>query len=354
MRGASRQPGVVPRLTQVSHRFTMALLVAFWLLFAQAGILRAGSLVINSENDFFGSAGTDRYYTNGVKVTWIPEQPPRWADQLGDRFCAWEGRTAAKRKVAFSFGQNIYTPRDIERPELITDDRPYAGWLYAGVGMHDRSARRLDTIEVILGMVGPQSYAREVQTWWHEQVIGLNNTREPRGWDNQLANEFGAVLLRERKWRIYEHRWQNGFGLDCITHLGLAFGNIYTYAGSGGEVRWGFGLPDDFGTSHSRPAGDASGLTASEWRYPETPLAVHFFIRADGRGVARNIFLDGNTFADSHSVDRKLFVGDLSAGLNLTICRGMNLTYTHVYQTREFDQQDLAHIYGSLSLSITY
>jgi len=338
----------------VSFHSALAGFVVFLLVVVPAGGLQADSLVITSENDFFGSAGTDRYYTNGVKVTVIPQEPPRWADQLGDRFCAWEGRAKSKRKAAFSFGQNIYTPRDIEQSDLIVDDRPYGGWLYAGIGIHDRTERQLDTSEVVIGMVGPQSYAREVQTCWHEQVIGLNNTREPRGWDNQLANEFGVVLLRERKWRIYEQRWANGFGFDCITHLGAALGNIHTYANSGGEVRFGWSLPDDFGTSHSRPAGDASGLTASEWQYPDTPLAAHFFIRADGRGVARNIFLDGNTFADSHSVDRKLFVGDLSAGVNLTICRGVNLTYTHVYQTREFDQQVLAHIYGSLTLAVTY
>ncbi|MDH3393293.1 MAG: lipid A deacylase LpxR family protein [Desulfobulbaceae bacterium] len=315
---------------------------------------QADSLVINNENDFFGSAGTDRYYTNGGKITVIPEKPPQWADQLGDKICAWEKREMSQRKIAFSVGQNIYTPRDIERTDLIADDRPYGGWLYLGMGIHDRTDSRLDTNEIILGMVGPQSYARDVQIFWHERVIGLNNTREPSGWNNQLKNEFGVVLLRERKWRIYEHQWKNGFGFDCITHLGGALGNIHTYANTGGEVRYGFSLPTDFGTSQSRPAGDASGLTASDWQYPDNPFAAHIFLRIDGRGVARNIFLDGNTFTDSHSVDRKLLVGNISAGINLTLWKGVNLTYTHVYQTKEFDQQDLAHVYGSISLAITY
>ena len=344
-------------MTTTSHppfRTVLTIAIFCWMSFMPLIAAQAGSMVINSENDFFGSAGTDRYYTNGVKITVIPEEPPRWANWLGDKFCSWEDRAKNRRKAAFSFGQNIYTPRDIERSDLIINDRPYGGWLYAGVAIHDRTERQLETTELILGMVGPQSYAREVQTWWHENVIGLNNTREPLGWNNQLKNEFGVVLLRERKWRVYEQRWANGFGVDCITHLGAALGNIHTYANTGAEVRFGWSLPDDFGTSHSRPAGDASGLTASEWQYPDTPLAAHFFIRVDGRGVARNIFFDGNTFADSHSVNRKLLVGDLSAGVNLTICRGVNLTYTQVYQTKEFDQQLLAHVYGSLSLAITY
>ena len=32
--------------------------------------------------------------------------------------------------------QNIYTPGDISRTDLVPDDRPYAGITYGGVGFH--------------------------------------------------------------------------------------------------------------------------------------------------------------------------------------------------------------------------
>ena len=41
----------------------------------------------------------------------------------------------------------------------------------------------------------------------------------------------------------------------------------------------------------------------------------YLFAGLEGRAVFRNIFLDGNTFTDSHSVDSKHFVGDIQAGL---------------------------------------
>ena len=330
----------------------------------------AGTLAFTVENDFFGSAGTDRYYTNGVKATLIPDEPPDWSNSIGNFLRKTEGRQVGKRKTAFSVGQNIYTPRDIERTDLITDDRPYGGWLYAGIGIHDRENMgvdgettgtdhdrdRLVTTELVFGMVGPQSYAREVQTWWHKDIIGLNNTREPRGWDNQLKNEFGIALGREVKWRksIFRSDSPRGFGIDRIFHLGGVVGNIYTYANTGAEIRCGWALPNDFGTAQSRPFGDASGLSASEWEYPPSFFSPHFFIRVDGRAVARNIFLDGNTFADSHSVDKKTLVGDLSCGINITLCRELNLTYTHVYHSKEFEQQPLAHVYGSVTLAFTH
>ena len=73
-------------------------------------------------------------------------------------------------------------------------------------------------------------------------------------------------------------------------------------------------------------------------------------LSANARAVARNIFLDGNTFEDSHSVDRKPVVADVYAGMALLIDR-WKLSYAQVFRTREFDGQPHHHEYGSLSLS---
>jgi len=315
-------------------------------------VSRGGIYSINDENDRFGSAGTDRYYTNGIKLSCVPAQTPAWADRLGDRLRDWEGRPVNdRRRVVFSLGQNIYTPQDIERSDLIAEDRPYGGWLYLGLGIHDRQGSHLDSSELILGMVGPQSYAGDTQIWWHKNIIGLENTREPKGWDNQLENEFGLVLIRERKWRVMARQFGGALGFDAITHLGGAFGNIYTYGNTGGEVRFGWHLPEDFGSSQSRPAGDASVFSGAGCHDNPADFAVHFFARLDGRLILRNIFIDGNTFAHSHSVDRDPWVADLSAGTSLTVWKNFNLTFTHVYRTKEFKNQPLSHIFGSITLS---
>ena len=44
-----------------------------------------------------------------------------------------------QRTVSVSLGQNIYTPEDKERSDLILDDRPYAGITYLGLGLHSKS-----------------------------------------------------------------------------------------------------------------------------------------------------------------------------------------------------------------------
>ena len=86
---------------------------------------------------------------------------------------------------------------------------------------------------------------------------------------------------------------------------------------------------------------------------PADQFAWYLFAGFEGRAVARNIFLDGNTFHDSRSVDKELLVGDLQGGIVLT-WRGVRLTYTHVLRSPEFDGQDDSEQFGSVSLSVGF
>jgi hypothetical protein len=73
----------------------------------------------------------------------------------------------------------------------------------------------------------------------------------------------------------------------------------------------------------------------------------------DGRAVGRNIFLDGNTWQDSHSVDKNHVVADMSSGVSLVYKR-VKITYTHVYRTKEFTDQDKGQVFGSISFSAIF
>ena len=68
------------------------------------------------------------------------------------------------------------------------------------------------------------------------------------------------------------------------------------------------------------------------------------------RTLLRNIFLGGNTFSESHSVDENLFVGDLQPGL---VDQGnhFRLTYNQIFRTKDFEGQQGGDIFGALSLS---
>ncbi len=342
----------------VSHRLTRLAGFAAFALLLLAGPAsgeeapgRHWTFSVFFENDLF--ADTDRRYTNGVKLAWVSpdlteyrDSPrlPAWSHALINRL-PFINEPGLQRNIAVSIGQNMYTPSDTTRSDLIPDDRPYAGWLYGSVAFHNRTRAWLDVIEVQGGFVGPLSFAQQAQ----DLVHGVRGIAKARGWDNQIKNEPGLNIIWERKWRLAAFGLGQGLGADLLAHAGGSLGNVSTYLNAGGEVRAGWNLPVDFGTALIRASGVTDAPVTGARRRP----GVHFFASMDTRAVGRDIFLDGNTFADSHSVDKKRYVADLAAGVSL-VYGNFKLSLSKVVRTREFRGQNDNQRFGSIALSYTY
>jgi hypothetical protein len=314
-----------------------------------------GTLSVVVENDKFNSLDentqTDRNFTNGIRLNWIsePRSTPEWGRRLAALVPMFpDGGTP---RVGYAFGQNMYTPENIRTRELIANDRPYSGWTYVAGAItssrEDGDSARLDTLEVNLGVIGPQSYAAETQREYH-RLIGAPL---PQGWNNQLRNEPGIVLFYERKWRnVARSQILPGVEGDFSPHVGASLGNVFTYAGTGLTLRIGHNLGFDYGPPRIRP-----GLAGSmHFDAPDSdPFAFYAFVGTEGRAVARDITLDGNTFARSHSVDRRPLVGDVQTGVAL-VYMPVRFTFTYVLRTREFETQRTPDRFGAFSLSVKF
>jgi hypothetical protein len=301
-----------------------------------------GIISVVWENDVF--AGRDDNYTNGFRMAWMsPESSvPESVDWVADHLLHFS--PTGKRRVSVAIGQSMFTPDNIKTATLIRDDRPYAGWLYGSVGAVSDTGKQLDNVMLTVGMVGPASQAEGVQKFVHEQV----NSQDPKGWDNQLRDELGVNLAFERKWRSMYQLSPFGLGLDATPHVGVNLGNVNTDASAGMTFRLGYDLPSDYGPPRIRPS-----LPGSDFFVPTQDLGGYLFAGFDGRAVARNIFLDGNTFRDSHSVEKEPIVGSLQAGIAIT-CGDARLSYTHVFMTKEFETQDEASQFGAVTLSMRF
>lgn len=330
----------------------------------QLPLLGQGTMSFYLENDMF--TDTDENYTNGVRVSLSSPNLEKFDDEFigNEQFRSWyewlnrgfelfhpaspnsggSDGGLSSRRVVLTLGQQIYTPSDSQATTTVEDQRPYAGWLYLGTYYHARQDDQLKSIGVNLGIVGPAALARESQDLIHD-IRGIDKFK---GWDNQLDNEPGLQLVFEKKDKLLD-RAGTKLGYDFISHYGASLGNVATYANLGGEFRFGWNIPDDFGTSSLRSAADnhtPDGEKRSNW-------SLHSFISFDGRWVARDIFLDGNTFSDSHSVDKKNLVGDIATGISLTY-KQLSFSYARISRSREYWQQDDAHHYGSLSVAWDY
>jgi hypothetical protein len=302
----------------------------------------AGTLTFVLENDTF--ARNDSDYTSGIALSWIPAntKAPEWAVSAA-RWLPWfpeEGRL----RHGYAVGQSIFNPGDWSLATPPLDDRPYAGWLYGTIGLGIEKDRQLDQVALTVGVVGPASLAEPAQNFIH-QIQGLD---EPQGWDTQLANELGVVLMYERSWRSATKTMRGGFKADVAPSVGAALGNVYTYANAGLIVRFGSELPNDYGPVRIQPGIPGSGVFT-----PTERFTWYLFAGVEGRAMARNIFLDGNTFEDSRSVEKEPLVGDFQVGFAMS-WRKARLSYSYVLRSREFEAQSGNTRFGALSISVPF
>jgi hypothetical protein len=301
-----------------------------------------GVFSLQLENDLFQH--TDRHYTHGTRLSYLTPEGgiPDSINDAADLFPLFPA--AGRKRAAFVLGQSMFTPTNILPRDPQPNDRPYAGWLYLGAGLVSDTGERLDNLELDLGIVGPQSYADETQKFIHS-IFGA---RHPNGWHNQLKNEPGVMLTYEHTWRAFAQSLPLGFATDLSPHAGGSLGNVITDGSAGLTVRLGQNLPDDYGPPRIRPS-----LPGSDFFVPTAGFGWYVFAGAEERAVLHNIFLDGNTFVHSASVNKNTWVGDFQFGIAMTFSR-YRVALTEVYRTREFEGQKNPDSFGALTVGMRF
>lgn len=287
------------------------------------------SLVL--ENDAIASR--DRHYTQGSFLSYLSADDalPRWAAAIVDIFPRF-GYEIGARKWGFGMGQEIYTPEDLRASTLQLNDRPYAGWLFGRFTLQRRGAISrqwavLENFHFDLGVIGPESQAEDTQKVWHGD--------DPKGWQHQLKTEAAVALRYERRFQ-YAVTADSGWGIRLIPHLGGTAGTMAAFLNGGGTARAGYNIPNEFAT------------TAREHGW-----GAYFMAGVDGRFVLHNIFLDGNTWRESHRVNRRPLVGDVYVGLAIAL-RDVEISFRHVFRSREFDDQKSRDSFGSVALTVKF
>lgn len=304
--------------------------------------LRA-TLSLLIENDVF--TGTDRYYSNGLQLAWTSASadlpsPLAWLNRQLDPVLG-----PGQLRWGAAIGQSIYTPEDTERRNPDPRDRPYAGFLYGTISLARDAGTSFTLFELQAGLVGPSALGEQVQNNFHD-LIGDNRSR---GWDYQLKDEFvfGAVL--SRTWRVPLVQFL-GLETELLPSATLAAGTITSLAGAGAVLRIGQGLEADYGPARIRPA-----LAGSSFFQPRSSdFGWYVFGGVEGRAIANDIFLDGNTWRESRRVDHRPFVGDLSVGVAV-MWGGVRFAYTQVWRSEEFyGQGGGAQQFGSVSVTFRF
>ncbi len=316
----------------------VAVCLLAWIDFAPWCLVAAGvegeRVILVWEND--AVIGTDRHYTQGARLSYSSRDNalPGWMNSVSRRLPAW-GFSKGAEKYGIGLGQEIYTPTDLSSPFVVMKDRPYAAWLYGRLTLERRGTTRgavpvMEVFHFDLGVVGPEALGEEAQDVAHRT--------DPRGWSNQLRTEPGLALRYGRTYQFAARDDRTKLGVDFLPSAGASLGNVSTGVSLGSTLRFGYNVPNEF-QLHNEPGG--------------SPLGLYAFVGAEGRWVARNIFLDGNTFRHSHSVDKIPFVADFRGGASV-VAGPVEFTTSYVLRSPEFFGQRGYHQFGSATMTVRF
>lgn len=297
-----------------------------------------------SENDLYGD-GEDRWYTNGFRlaVALAPQDRPKSFSFVSGLLPS--GAKSEDTDLFMAVGQSMFAPADITIKERILDDRPYAGWLYFEAGASGQVGNMQETLTLSVGVTGPPALAERSQKFVHT----FTGSPEPQGWEFQIDTEPTLQIFYERAWFYDVANLFGPVSMDVSPRFGANLGSVFIDANAGVIGRIGNFLPHAF-PPRINPSATGTGKIL---RAKKTGVGWYIFGGFETRAVARNMFLDGGIFDNGHTVAKRQFVNEISAGIALSYDR-FALSYSYVHRSREFELQSEAQAFGSINLSIAF
>ena len=293
---------------------------------------------ILSDNDAYVNQYIDRYYTTGTTFSFTSKEydlSQKWL-----RFLSYKYDDAKLSRYDIAIHQDIYTP--VSRlAQVDSKDHPYAGFLSLDFMLSNRRKNSLENLKLQLGVVGPLAMAQSVQKLVHV----VTNNPIFYGWDQQIKNEFIVNFHYEYIYK-YDLLDTPYFGMDILPALKVALGNANTFLGAGGRIRMGYNLHSDFGVDKintsfmgSKPFND--------------DFSLYVFGGVLGSYVARDMFIQGNSFGNPTELDLMHFLYDVELGIAL-LYKGFRFSYVVTHQSKQFIEQPKGHNIGSIMLNFAF
>lgn len=188
-------------------------------------------------------------------------------------------------------------------------------------------------------MVGPSALGEQVQNNVHDLIGKIR----AQGWAHGLRDEPTLQLSYQKRLKVFRSE-----SFDAIAYYGAGLGNVLVGLNSGGIVRYGYNLPDDFGPS--RPSSsDGDSFVTPVNKDSTSKKSLYVFAGARANAVARSIFLDGNSFTGSHRVRRYPFNFDYEFGAGAQVIP-FAVVWRFVTRSPEFEEHSKFVAFASLNL----
>lgn len=303
------------------------LVIAIMISILAFGQQKNTEIGITTDNDLYTSSRNDKYYTNGLEVFY--------------RFLSKNKKKEVNKGITeIRIGQYIYTPRFLNSPRKEIMDRPFAGYLFGEIGKNifyrNESVFKID---LQIGVVGPNSFAKETQKSFHD-LVGY---KVVRGWEYQIKSTlavqshflFSKNIFSKKNNKIVDFHFQSEANL----------GTIFTGGSAGFMTRIGF--------LKLIPMYDSNFYGGS---IRSKAKEFYFYIAPSINYQLYDATIEGSLFNNNSPVTYGLVPFRFNGEAGLKYRRNnLNLAYSFVYRGKEVRNKDnKGYFYGSISVSFLF
>lgn len=293
-------------------------------VFAQSKTQEIGFV---TDNDLYTSSKNDKYYTNGLELFY--------------RFLSKNNNEKVNKKITeFRIGQYIYNPHTINAEDIASNDRPFAGYLFAAVGRNifyqNESVLKAD---FQLGFVGKNSFGEEMQ----EQFHNFFQYRAVHGWQHQIQNALAIQTHLLYSMKLFPKKDYNYIDFNFQSEANL--GTIFTGVKTGVMTRIGF--------KKLVPIYDSNLHGASMSKNVVQQSEFYFYAIPSINCQIYDATIQGSLFNDNSPVTYNLRPLRFNAEAGLKYRKNsLNLSYAFIYRSKEIKNDvNTGYFYGSIQVS---
>ncbi|MEO8253955.1 MAG: lipid A deacylase LpxR family protein [Flavobacterium sp.] len=284
-----------------------------------------------TDNDLYTSSKNDQYYTNGLELFY--------------RYLSKKNKPQLLKQInEIRIGQYMYTSKGIFKEKENWFDRPFAGYFF---GQFENTSfysnENIFKKYIQIGYVGPNSFAKQVQSSTHK----LFNYAVFEEWEYQIRNTLGLQtyfmfskpFLKSIATKRIDFQWQSEAKL----------GTVFTALSTGFVARIGIRKLVSISDSNFYGASLSSNKNPLESEF-------YFYLAPSFNYQLYDATIQGSLFNNKSPVtfDLKPFRFNAEAGLRYRK-NNLNLSYAFVYRGKEVDfYRNTGYFYGSIGVSYLF
>ena len=217
-------------------------------------IIFASSLALNLnaqvfsvflENDVIN--GEDKHYTNGTYFTYLSNNDTNDSSKYNNCFLDFISKIPTfnndtkYQTLGMTYSHYAFTPNNLDKREKIVGDSPYAGVATLDFILYKWDEDFFHQYVVTLGAVGPSTNTDSFQKSFHEAI----GSKDPKGWDNQLEDDFLYNFSYSYGYRAFKHEFSYG-KMDLVNTFRADVGNYNRALMASSMIRYGNNFPNNF------------------------------------------------------------------------------------------------------------